>query len=239
MKVNIVSLGRLGIKLYREFSKLGHEVKGSFCSTAKGVLGEVRYDYQNGPPPSELISGDLLVFNLTPSVIGSIELLKSFMSRVEYKRIIFVSSTSVFGMQGEVDEDTTPVPEKNNGKLLLECENFIQKIENSVIIRPAGIISSDSHPGRYIAGSRTNIDPLKTVNLIDIDDLVQVIIKSLEHDYEIINAVNAHHPKKGEYYITYCKNNNLDLPLFDAEVSGGDKIINSKYEEFKIKSELV
>jgi len=238
MKINIISLGRLGLTLYKEFEKLGHNVNGSFCNSSKGVQGEVKYNFQRDALPKVFISGDLLIFNLTPSAISSIDLLKDFISKINYKKIVFISSTSVYGKQGKVDEDTIPIPETTSGEFLVKCEEVVSKHDNCTIIRPGGIIYTDSHPVRVLLRKKTIINPVESINLVAINDLVDSILKLIKYNHKVINVVNSFHPKKREYYNEYCRKNELNLLEFLEVPSIKDKIITSKYSVLKILSKL-
>ena len=113
---------------------------GTFHSKAKGLEGEIEYDFIKDTIPREIQDSDILIFNLTPSAIKSIENFQSFIQNIRTKRLIFISSTSVYGMQGEVDEDTPTFPESDSGKLLQSCElTLLSNKSNSCVIRPAGI----------------------------------------------------------------------------------------------------
>ena len=121
MKVSIIALGRLGRKFY-EWADSKHEVIGTYNTTIKENYKSVQYDFLNSNLPNDIQNSDILLFNLTPSAIQSVTFFKSFLDEIKTKKLIFVTSTSVYGMQGEVDEDTTPIPETDSGKLLYECE---------------------------------------------------------------------------------------------------------------------
>ncbi|UWX55254.1 hypothetical protein NYZ99_01135 [Maribacter litopenaei] len=69
--------------------------------------------------------------------------------------ILFVSSTSVYGEnQGEVNEETIPIPSSEAGKQLLETEKLIRENSHveSTIIRFAGLIGPDRHPVNMLSG---------------------------------------------------------------------------------------
>jgi nucleoside-diphosphate-sugar epimerase len=238
-KIVIVALGRLGQTLYTKLTGSSNQVVGTFHSNPKGLKGEFKYDFSKDAIPFDIQDSDILVFNLTPSVIQSVENFQNFIQNIRTKRLIFISSTSVYGMQGEVDEDSPLLPESESGKLLQSCElTLFSNKSNSCVVRPAGIYGPESHPGRYMAGREVSVNGNESINLIDINSLADIIINNFETKYNVVNAVNSHHPKKEDYYIDYCKRNNLQSPTFQNKDVGKDKIVKTKYQEFEITISL-
>ncbi len=88
------------------FKSEGHEVVGSYAHEPKGLEGEFRYDFNRDPFPEQLQNCDLIIFNLPPSKIESFDVFESFVKKTSC-RFIFVSSTSVYGQNGEVDESAS------------------------------------------------------------------------------------------------------------------------------------
>lgn len=237
-KIAIISLGRLGKVLYKELIELGHQVVGTYHSKPKNIPGEIPYDYTLDTLPVEILNSDIIIFNLTPSTIGTKEKFSRFLDQIPDKKLIFVSSTSVYGMQGDIDEDSPLVPDTSSGKFLKDCEQIILDHNNlSQIIRPAGLYSESMHPGDYLSGRDLPYDGMAVVNLISISEVSQLILKLMRTDIRVLNAVNTHHPNKKEYYTDYCKRKGLALPIFGSE-SKGDKKVLSKYHDFIISSEL-
>ncbi|MDO1499384.1 hypothetical protein Q2T40_03905 [Winogradskyella maritima] len=74
------------------------------------------------------------------------------------EKIVFVSSTSVYGeIHGEVDEDTPPNPSTESGKQLTEAEKIFKDVKNfeTTIIRFGGLIGPDRHPVTMLSEERT------------------------------------------------------------------------------------
>ncbi len=237
-KYIIISLGRLGQAFYHSVVN-HHQVLGTYCTHAKSLDGEVQYNFQCDSIPNALENSDVVLFNLTPSTIKDITYFKRFLSSIKTKKFIFISSTSVYGNQGEVDEDTEALPETSSGKLLRECEQLLLNSDLDVaIIRPSGLYSDNFHPGKYMAGRTLDINGASSVNLIHIDDLVKIINVAKEKKYPIINATNINHPSKKEYYVKYCETNNLAIPKFLNKDIVQDKIIHTKYKEFEVQNVL-
>ena len=237
MKYSIIALGRLGQR-YAEHVK-DCLVVGSYNSQPKEFPNEVQFDFTKDTIPDSLQSSDVLLFNLTPSVISSLALFENFLKNIRTKHLIFISSTSVYGDQGEVNEDTPPKPTKDSGKLLLACEQALIKSNHRyTIIRPSGIVSEESHPGRFMSGRNVPVNGEASTNLIHILDLVGIIDSAVEGDYRVINATNIHTPKKKEYYCDFCQREGLKPPSFEISDPGLDKIIKTKFSELEVRSPL-
>lgn len=236
MKFTIIGIGRLGEKIYQLVDKNEYDVVGTYFSKQKDLAGEIFFDYKDDYPPQEIIDSEVMFFNLTPSIISNTSSLGDFLKRCRPKKLIFISSTSVYGYQGIVDEDSPLEPESKSGELLKNCESLVSEY-NSLIIRPAGLYGESFHPGQYLSGKTLSYDGLNSVNLISLDDLASLIFMSLESDLKLLNAVNKHHPLKKEYYINYCKRENIDPPEF-LEKNIGEKLVKTKHEKFVVHTKL-
>ena len=237
-KIGIIALGYVGQRLYTCLEEKKYDVLGTYHSFPKGVANEIRLDYTLGIVQPELLLCDTIVFNLTPSVINHSSYFEKFIQNFKDKRIIFISSTSVYGEQGQVNEKTMLHPNSENGKLLLSCESILEDY-NSVIVRSAGIIGPDRHPAFSLAGRSFKVGEKEVVNLIDVKDLTQVIVKCVESDFSgTVNAVNIHHPQKIEYYKSYCIHNNLAAPNFVVDNQRRLKSVATIYDEFIVNTPL-
>jgi len=98
-------------------------------------------------------------------------------------RLLFTSSTSVYGEDaGElVDETTPPAPRNFSGQLLLEAERLLDDRDNAVVVRFGGIYG----PGRTRLierarkGQPLSDDPPSWTNRIHRDDCVNVLLHLL------------------------------------------------------------
>src|SRR5690606_1431290 len=111
--------------------------------------------------------------------------LLSVLDRQALRRVVFVSSSAVYGAQREgwVDEDTPPVPKGFNGTVLLEAERWLaaQPVP-SVVLRLAGLYG----PGRLQLLDRPRAgvatvprDPPHWANRIHVDDAAAAIVHLL------------------------------------------------------------
>ena len=92
-------------------------------------------------------------------------------------RIIFTSSTSVYGAaQGTVKETTPRNPVTNSGRVLEELEDWLHNLPGTSvdILRLAGLVGPGRHPGRFFAG-KTAPDGEHGVNLVHLEDVIGAI----------------------------------------------------------------
>ena len=105
-------------------------------------------------------------------------------------RIVFASSTSVYGGSGGgwVDEETPPNPRTESGRACLDGEHELLAAEEgldtffSLILRFAGLYG----PGRIIGRAKVErgepiaCDPGKFLNLIHVDDAASAVVAALD-----------------------------------------------------------
>jgi len=239
-KVTIISLGWLGVATYKHLEHLGFKVSGSYNSKSKDLAGEFKFDINKEYQNSFISDSDIIILNIPPSKITNDDNFLKLIKENVAKKIIFISSTSVYGMQGSVNELTEPLPLTKSGIRLLEWENYILKnVPSYQIIRSAGQIGPNRHPAYSLSGRKDITGGNQYINLISQKDLLDIITKSINSDKSrIINASNTNHPIKKVYYTQYCKDINLPLPTFNEENVIEYKKINTIHKEFEINTTL-
>jgi len=176
-KISILGCGWLGLPLAKALTENGFSVKGSTTSTEKiarleqaGItpfLIEIGENGINGNVDQFLDQSQVLIINIPPKLRGNstenfiskIETFLPFIEKSGIKKVLFVSSTSVYSDEDKVvTEETIPNPDSESGKQLLDCEKLLH--ENShfetTILRFGGLIGEDRHPIYFLAG-RSNI----------------------------------------------------------------------------------
>lgn len=100
------------------------------------------------------------------------------------RRLLFVSSSAVYGEHGDawVDEETSPEPPGFNGRVLLEAEHQAGQRAPSVVLRLAGLYG----PGRLqlierlrAGAARVPHEPPHWANRIHVDDAAAAIVHLL------------------------------------------------------------
>jgi nucleoside-diphosphate-sugar epimerase len=179
--------------------------------------------------------------NYTENFVGKIQNIIPFIENSSVKKVLFVSSTSVYSDENtRVAEDTIPKPDTESGKQLLEAEELLQSNEKfqSTVIRFGGLIGADRHPIKFLSG-KTNIEnPDAPINLIHQEDCIGIIEKIIQkaqnENYnwnETYNAVAPFHPTRKEYYTQKAMEFNLPLPHFNESKPSIGKLISSEKVE--------
>jgi nucleoside-diphosphate-sugar epimerase len=209
-----------------------------------------------------LAKSEILIIDIPPKLRGNntdsqdssrnifVEKIKNlipFIEKSTIKKVLFVSSTSVYGDEnGIITEETIPNPETESGKQLLLAEAILQKNQNfeTTILRFGGLIGEDRHPVKFLAGKENLENPDAPVNLIHQNDCIQIIEAIINQSKwnEVFNAVAPFHPTREQYYTQKAKEQNLVLPKFSTEKSNikkvisNEKIENSLSYQFKLEN---
>ncbi|MBP2198317.1 SDR family oxidoreductase [Pantoea cypripedii] len=243
-KVAIVGLGWLGMPLAMALTARGWQVTGSKTSP-DGVDAARRCGIEacqlvltpelecEADDLDTLMSVDALVVTLPASrtVQGGEDYMQAVQNVVDtalaYKvpRIIFTSSTSVYGPGPGVMKERSPLrPETVAGKTLVALENWLHDLPGTSvdIVRLAGLVGPNRHPGRFLAGKIDLSDGSHVVNLVHLDDVVEAIVLLLQTPKggRVYNLCAPKHPTRSEFYPTVARQLGLTPPTFVAEIQG-------------------
>ncbi|HRG37440.1 MAG TPA: SDR family oxidoreductase [Bacteroidia bacterium] len=254
--ISILGCGWLGLPLAELLVKKQFNVMGSVTTAEKLIVlkkkGIIPFQLELtdekiiGDRLSEFFHADLLIINIPPGrrkdVVyyhkAQIQQLITALKKGTIKQVIFISSSAVYpDLNKVVFENETEQPEKESGKALLEAEQLLRDQTNftTTIIRFAGLIGPDRHPGKFLAGKQNVANGEAPVNLIHRDDCIALIAEIIEQEAwgDIFNACADNHPSRNLFYTTAAKQLALEIPSF-AKDEAKFKIINSD----KIKKRL-
>ena len=254
-KISILGCGWLGVPLAKALLENGFSVNGSTTSKEKlltlennGIapflieLGEVAI---NGNVSEFLEGSQVLIIDIPPKLRGTatenfvikIKNLILFIEKSGIKKVVFVSSTSVYSDDNKwVTEETIANPDTESGIQLVACEQLLQNNSQfeTTVVRFGGLIGEDRNPIRFLAG-RTNIEnPNAPINLIHQEDCIGILLKIIESNCwgETFNAVAPFHPSREAYYTQKAREYDLELPIFAAsKPSIGKTILSDKLEK--------
>ena len=250
--VSILGCGWLGFPLAKSLVAKGFSVSGSTTSFEKisalenqgiqSFLIELFEEKINGDIASFLQETDVLIVDIPPKLrstssenfVAKIETLLAQIEKSQVKKVIFISSISVYADDNSViTEETIPNPETESGKQLLQAEQLLQQNQyfQTTVIRFGGLIGTNRHPVFHLAGKQNLQNPKAPVNLIELQDCIGIIEAVISKNCfsETFNAVTPFHPSRKDYYTQKATAFGLPLPEFDdSKQSVGKTIISTK-----------
>jgi len=256
-KIAVLGCGWLGLPLAKILSEDGYIVKGSTTSVDKlGSLkhiGIIPFHIQLEPEQTiehiqRFLDVDLLIINIPPgrstgvldSYLDKMNYLKSEIIASNIKKVIFVSSTAVYAENNNAQSEESEAFATNSSAMrMLNAEQVFTELPNveTTIIRMAGLIDLNRHPGRFFAGKSNIANGLAPVNLIHLDDCIGVICKVINDGLwnDVINGAAPSHPSKMEFYGLASKILNGKPAEFIAEkasfkIIDSEKIISKGYQ---------
>ena len=266
IKISILGCGWLGLPLAKSLLAKDYVVKGSTTSESKlevlknaGISPfQIQLEEHEiiGTIENFLDETDILLIDIPPGLrkvtstsnemtfVNKVKTLIPFIEKSRIQKVVFVSSTSVYGDSNnfstslEVTEETKPNPDTESGKQLAITETLLQSNPyfKTTVIRFGGLLGDDRHPIKFLAG-RTNVEnPEAPVNMIEREDcigIIEEILKQVQHDKwgETFNAVAPQHPTRKAYYYKKAEIFNLPLPTFAEDSESKGKIISSEKVE--------
>ena len=249
--VSVLGCGWLGFPLAKELIHRGYVVKGTTTRLDKisllrssGIQAHhlVIEDQITGSI-SGFFDSDILILNIPPGrrranveemYPQQIEKVLTYCRQGTVRRLIFVSSTSVYGKSPRlVTEDSVVAPETASGRGLVMAERHVMEdtaLIGKTVLRMAGLIGPDRNPARFLAGKSNLNDPDAPVNLVHLTDCIEVITKVIRgnHWNEVFNVCSDEHPGRKTYYTKKAIESNLSPPLFTSESGGEGKIISNE-----------
>ncbi|MCC5930705.1 MAG: NAD-dependent epimerase/dehydratase family protein [Cyclobacteriaceae bacterium] len=248
--ISILGCGWLGLPLARHYLDKGCLVKGS--TRTKGKVESLRYagiipylidlnDEDETDEIADFFASDLMIINFPPSRIADIETVYPRQVEMVLQRtwarhtraVVFTSSTSVYADgQFPAEESQTLNPEKSSGKALIKAEELVRKVypQKHIILRLAGLMGPNRHPGRFFAGKNGLTGGGSPVNFVHLDDCILAIDWLVEKECwgETFNLCSPEHPIKKEFYTLAAKSGAYDLPGYSDEEIGGKSVSSEK-----------
>lgn len=250
-KVSIIGLGWLGMPLALAMAARGWQVAGS-KTTQDGVEAARMCGIDSYPlrltPVLEcdsdylevLMNVDALVITLPARRSGSGDdfYLQAVQEIVDsalvhrVPRIVFTSSTSVYGaQQGTLKERAPRQPTTASGRVLKELEDWLHNLPGTSvdILRLAGLVGPERHPGRFFAG-KTAPDGQQGVNLVHLEDVISAITQLLQlpKGGHIYNLCAPGHPARNVFYPQMARELGLVEPTFSDSAEKGRLIDGSQ-----------
>jgi nucleoside-diphosphate-sugar epimerase len=253
--ISILGCGWLGLPLAKFLLKNDCKIKGSTTTEGKildlknlGVIPfliSLKANGGSGNIKEFLSDSEILVIDIPPKLRGTnpenfvskIENLIPYIEQSSIKKVIFVSSISVFADNNQIVTNiTVPNPDSESGTQLLAAESLLQKNKNfeTTIVRFGGLIGENRHPIYSLSGKNNLPNPVAPINLIHQKDCIKIIYEIIKYNKwnQIFNAVADFHPTKKDYYSQKALELDLPKPHFDEEKPSFGKLIISEMFDF-------
>ncbi|WP_321298330.1 NAD(P)H-binding protein [Marinifilum fragile] len=235
-RISILGCGWLGLALAKKLLSQGFEVKGSVMQEENleelHQLGIKGYQIAFNPDlqvcsDDHFFDTDIIISCIPPKRREDIDTfypiqidsLKQEAQKHGIKKILFISSTSVYpNTLDKVTEALQLTPEKASGKALVKAEEMLLQSDDfeTTILRFGGLIGYDRHPGRFLSNQKKLKNGLVPVNLIHQDDCVKIISEIIRQNIwgEVFNACCPEHPTRKDFYQKAARAANLPEPEF-------------------------
>jgi len=231
--VSVLGCGWLGMPLAISLLDEGYSVKGSTTTEKKVSLLEINnidpylLDVTSFEEFDDFLDSDILIIAITSKDIDGFESLISQIENSSIQKVIFISSTSVYGRRNKVmtEEDEvlqTPLSQIEN---LFRENTFFE----TTILRFAGLFGDERHPSNWFKNERKIPQPKGFVNMIHKEDCIEIIHEIIDQNCwnETFNACSNHHPTRREFYTIAKLSNDFEVPKFEDNDVYKWKIISS------------
>lgn len=252
-KVAIIGLGWLGMPLALSLLARGYTVLGSkttpdgveaasMCGIESYLLKLEPQMVCNSEDLEALFSVDAMVVTLPARRSGegddfytqAVQQVVDTALAYSIPRIIFTSSTSVYGeVNGTVTESSPLRPVTHSGRVLKALESWLHSLPGTEvdIVRLAGLVGPNRHPGRFMAGKTGLTGGHSVVNLVHLDDVTEAIalLLAAPQGGHIYNICAPEHPARGVFYPQMAKQLGVTPPEFisDAHQDPGKRVDGS------------
>lgn len=239
--ISILGCGWLGKPLAIKLIEKGYAVKGSTTTPSKlndfkylGIIPFIISLENLTATINDFLTSEVLIIALPSKNIEGFKKLIKFIEKSFVKKVLFVSSTSVYVSSNKVVTEDSQL----QNSPLVTIENFFTKNTafETTVVRFAGLFGYDRKPGNFFKNGRAIPNPEGFVNMIHQDDCVLILEKIIETNYwnSFFNACADTHPTRRDFYIKTNADLRNEPPVFLETESSVYKIISNN----KLKSEL-
>jgi nucleoside-diphosphate-sugar epimerase len=265
-KIGILGSGWLGSALAEKAQKKGHEIWVTTTTEGKvNTLQNKGFHAQFLRLSESTLEGTLDFFNDIDTLVITIPpglrknpqrnyvaLIEQIIEKTEsYKiqRVLFTSSTSVYGFQkGIITETSELLGATPSAKQIIDVEQKLLKNKNfeSCIVRLGGLMGPERHPIFTLSGKKNLPNPLSPINFIHREDATAILLQIVENwkGNQTYNAVTPFHPSRKEYYTQMAKMAQLSPPKFEETgtirgIISSEKVVFELNCQFTVKNLLI
>lgn len=205
-KISILGCGWLGLPLAAKLIRIGHEVKGSVRS--EGNLSKLEKNWieaylidieQELEIDNSFFNCKTLIVSIPNKNIDGHKRLIELAEKLKVEKIIFTSSTSVYENSNDLIKENDLLKET---KLKNIEDLYIHSQIPCIILRLAGLVGENRHPGNFFKNKPGIVRPNGQINLVHQLDIIETIIKLIDSNIEdgIYNIVSSEHPNRFSFY---------------------------------------
>ena len=246
MIVAILGCGYTGKRVARTMLAAGHRVVCT--SRSPEHLSEltgaelVRFEAPSDASLSHIPEGSHVLYSIPPVDGGDLPVWAALAER-RPSRVVYLSTTGVYGDSRDVDERTEPAPRHARDRERLDAEAAaLSRPWSSVVLRPAaiygpgrGIHESMLHGRFRLVGSGDNF-----VSRIHVDDLAAHVVAAMMSEVGGAWPVADEHPCTSREIAGFCAEL-LQVPMppgVDAEVAHHTRRADRRVDGSAIRREL-
>lgn len=233
--ISILGCGWLGKPLAIDLIKNGYTTKGSTTTPEKidGLKsdGIEPFIIDISTRENELtlfLNTDVLIIPITSKSSTDFSYLITQIKKANIKKVIFISSTSVYENANEIVTEET----LTKTTALSEIEELFRNNTSfeTTILRFGGLFGYNRNPGNFFKSGKKIDNPEGFINFIHQDDCIQIIKKIISENCwgETFNACSDDHPKRREFYKKVIKKAGRPTPQFNEEATNNYKIVSSE-----------
>ncbi len=234
-EISILGCGWLGLPLASKFASEGYVVHGSTTSISKfdtlksESITPYLIDISNlGDKISGFLNSEILIIAITSKNINDFKKLLKFIETSQIKKVLFVSSTSIYENLNQIVTEESPT--KNSQLHQIEKLFIENKKIKTTIVRFGGLFGYNRKPGNFLPNHKKMEDPEGFVNLIHRDDCIKIIEQLISKNIwnTILNACADSHPKRRDFYTKENIKLGNKITLFNENSMNEYKIISSE-----------
>lgn len=234
-KISILGCGWLGFPLAQSLIQYGFSVLGSTTSASKiNIFNECGIepflvDIENpNQTIFDFLQAKILIITAPPKGIITYENLILQIQKSPIKKVIFISSTSVYDSAEKPITEEFPLKEST----LSKAENLFRNNQNfsTTIIRFAGLIGYNRNPNNFFKNGKKIDNPNGVVNMIHLDDCIRIIETIINQNIwnETFNACADSHPTRKDFYTHAFECFGKNLPEFVESSNTEFKLISNQ-----------
>lgn len=247
--ISILGCGWLGLPLGALLVEKGYRVNGASTRPEKFAMlekaGILPFQIALNPElkgelTQAFFASEILIVNIPPQTRKKgpkfhplqVQYLVDYLKDSPVKKIIYVSSTSVYPeVDTWVDEMSALDQQNPRAEALIQGEAEIRKFAGRwMILRASGLMGYDRVPGKYFAGKKELKTGRIPVNYIHRDDIIRIIAALLAQPgwEEIFNIVAPEHPTRRDIYLKNASDFGFEAPGFLDAPAQGYKIVSGQ-----------